>query len=61
MKKELIKIAEQIARISNEAEKSTTGFKDGLDKDISELMYGLSLKDLLEIDIYIQENNLLTK
>lgn len=61
MKKELIEIAQQIAKISNQAEKSTTAFEDGFDKDILELMKGLSLKDLLEIDIYIQKNNLLTK
>ena len=58
MKKELKKIAHQLVEFEKEAESNPKAYN--FDK-VLELTKRLSLKDMLEIDAYIQENHLLTK
>lgn len=60
MKDNLKKIAHKIVtlekEIQNEGEPDKKYFEE-----MEKLMFGLSIKDMIEIDNYIQENNLLTK
>ena len=60
MKDNLKKIAHKIValekQIQNEGKPGKRYFEE-----MEKLMFGLSIKDMIEIDNYIQENNLLTK
>ena len=58
MKKQLKKIAHKIVELEKQAQ-TTPNFNYAL--EMEKLIKELSLKDLLEVDNYIQENNLLTK
>ena len=58
MKDELKKIAHKLVELEKEAESNPETYN--FDK-VFELTKRLSLTDMLEIDAYIQENNLLTK
>lgn len=58
MKKQLKEIAHKIVELEKQAQ-TTPNFNYAL--EMEKLIKGLSLKDLLEVDNYIQENNLLTK
>jgi hypothetical protein len=58
MKKRLQKIAHRIVELEKEIEcQPTKQYFDEMEK----LMFGLSIKDMIEIDNYIQEKKLLTK
>ena len=58
MKERLKKIANQIVKLENEIEgQPDKKYFDEMEK----LMFGLSIKDMIEIDNYIQEKKLLTK
>jgi hypothetical protein len=63
MKERNKKIARQIADLElKAAQKDNTYEKlQSIDLQISKLIAGLSINDILEIDNYIQEENLLTK
>lgn len=60
MKKNLIKIAHKIVELEKEVQNTGTPGKSYF-VEMEKLMFGLSIKDMIEIDNYIQENNLLTK
>lgn len=58
MKDNLKKIAHRIVELEKEIEgKPTKRYFDEMEK----LMFGLSIKDMIAIDNYIQEEKLLTK
>lgn len=60
MKDNLKKIAHKIVALEKEIQ---NGGKPGKRyfEEMEKLIFGLSIKDMIEIDNYIQENNLLTK
>ena len=58
MKDELKKIAHKLVELEKEAENNP---KNDIFGKMMALTKNLSLTDMLEIDSYIQENNLLTK
>lgn len=60
MKKQLKKIAHKIVALEKEIQNEEKSKKESFE-EMEKLMFGLSIKDMVEIDIYIQENNLLTK
>lgn len=60
MKKNLIKIAHKIVELEKEVQNTGKPGKSYF-AEMEKLMFGLSIKDMIEIDNYIQENNLLTK
>lgn len=57
MKDELIKIANKLVEYEKNAENHSGTYNFN---EVFELIKNLSLKDMLEIDTYIQENHLLT-
>ena len=58
-KKNIKKLAQEIARLEKECQ-SRHNFSETMNK-IEQIVQGLSLEDMLEIDNYILEKNLLTK
>lgn len=56
LKKIAYKIVALEKEIQNEGKPGKRYFEE-----MEKLMFGLSIKDMIEIDNYIQENNLLTK
>lgn len=59
MKKELKKIAHKLVQLEKKASNDNRNQNDILDEMMS-LTQGLSLQDMIQIDCYIQEKNLLT-
>lgn len=57
MKKELKKIAKQLVELEKQSQENPTDYTLGKMMAITK---NLSLKDMIEIDAYIQENHLLT-
>lgn len=60
MKKRLKNIAIQLAALEKEAQTQATLSQEIMGKMMA-LTKGLSIHDMIEIDLYIQEKNLLTK
>lgn len=58
MKKELIDIANQIIELEKQAQDNSV---QCIMEQMSHLIENLSFEDMVEIDDYIQENQLLTK
>ena len=58
-KKNIKKLAQEIAQLEKECQ-SGHNFSETMNK-IEQIVQGLSLEDMLEIDNYILEKNLLTK
>ena len=60
MKDNLKKIAHKIVALEKEIQNEGKSGKRYFE-EMEKLIFGLSIKDMIEIDNYIQENNLLTK
>lgn len=58
--KKIAKLAKQIAKIERQANAGEMTYTESEER-ITELSSGLSIEELVEIDIYIQEHHLLTK